>query len=280
VAVGLLVNAFVGSLYALPRRVRDLPRNDPTHVAWRIAAVSVVCLLAPLAFAVAMYAMDAQRPWGFHQLLGAAPRCNGLHAVGTCVVAMQALFLGPAVDAVVELFARRREGPWPRGTCAWDARSLRDFVVAPFAEEWVFRFINLPIFLAAGYTLVGALAQTAVWFGLAHVHHFRDLRSRGITSQRALVTIAVQLTYTSVFAWLCGHFAAHTGSLLGAVAMHSLANFYGLPRVDFLQDLARGRRVGCNVALLAVYCAGVAAFVAAWRYVASTPFPCAMVQAP
>lgn len=274
VAVLVLVNAFVGSLYAMPRRVRDLPRNDPTHVAWRIAAVSCVCAVSPLVYAVAMFCMDAHHPWGFRQWLGAAPQCNGLSAVGTCVAAMQALFLGPLVQQVMH-----QAGGLPtRNAWAWDMRSLRDFIVAPFAEEWIFRFTILPVYLASGYSVAGALTQTAVWFGLAHVHHFRDMRRRGVSSSQALVSVLVQLSYTSVFAWLCGHFAAHTGSMLGATLMHALANVYGLPQVGFLADLARGHGVGRNGALLVAYLCGVAAFVMLWRHASAAAFPCSMVR--
>jgi len=272
-AVLVLVNLFVGSLYALPQRVRDLPRNHGTHVAWRIGAVACVCAVAPLVYAVAMYNMGAQQPWGFQQGLGAATECNGPAAVLACVFAMQALFLGPLVDRWVDSNVPLRV----HNTMAFDMRSLRDFVVAPFAEEWVFRFTILPIFLAAGNTVTGAQAQTAMWFGLAHVHHYRELRRRGATMRHALTSIVVQLTYTSVFAWLCGHFAVHTGSLLGATLMHSLANSYGLPHVDFLFDLARGQRVARGAFLLAAHAVGIALFVVAWRYVVRTPFACAMV---
>ena len=98
-----------------------------------------------------------------------------------------------------------------------------------------------------------------MFFGLAHLHHFGEMRARfGLLV--AAVTVAGQFTYTVVFGWFAAFTLLRTGSIAGAVASHAFCNAVGFP--DVQAAVAHERKA----VVLAAYACGIALFTAGlWR---------------
>lgn len=79
----------------------------------------------------------------------------------------------------------------------------------------------------------GIIFFSPLVFGLAHLHHFYEFR---VTHPQTPLVAAIarsilQLSYTTVFGAYATFIFLRTGSLLSVVAVHTLCNSMGLPRV-------------------------------------------------
>ena len=226
----LLPLSYVISLYLIPARIRALPRDDPIHIFWRIGAVAAVTLLSP--FAVFFLAPHDGPP--LFDLLGMAPHCiSPLLGFGP-VILVAVLFAGPIVTAAASIIAQP-PGDVLRTMYFYrpSVTTFRALVVAPVSEEVVFRAAALPLLVAAGASHSGALFASAALFSVAHVHHYLDHKAQGLAHNVAVRIVAVQLTFTGAFALLSAHAFLKSGSLVGIIVAHTLANAMGPPDVSF-----------------------------------------------
>lgn len=103
----------------------------------------------------------------------------------------------------------------------------------PITEECLFRSAAVPLLLVAGCSIKRIIFFSPLVFGLAHLHHFYEFR---VTHPETPLVAAIarsilQLSYTSVFGAYATFIFLRTGSLLSVVAVHTLCNSIGLPRV-------------------------------------------------
>eukprot|EP01038_Epipyxis_sp_PR26KG_P007745 gene7745-10522_t len=121
----------------------------------------------------------------------------------------------------------------------FDIILFRNLVFAPITEEIVFRSVMLPILflsvdVASHWQIVIVAAYSPIWFGLAHAHHLLDrINSGAVISQAILVTL-VQLTYTSIFGFLSAMLFFRTGSIYSCIISHMICNYIGLPDIGFM----------------------------------------------
>lgn len=187
------------------------------------------------------------------------------------VLLISALFLGPIVQAAVDRYMR---GGAPVDTaCTPDdmLASLRTLVVAPFAEEFVFRACVIAILHDGGAAPASLVWASPLCFGLAHLHnvfHVRYAPPAGYASTHAAdqrhpprapwgiaVQIAlVQVCYTYIFGVIAAHLYVSTGTFVAPFVAHALCNYLGLPRVHEIGGGARGMLVW------GAYAAGIALF--------------------
>jgi len=280
----LVVTAFVGLLYAVPADIRARPRDDPTHIAWRSAMVLVAAILATIVYyAAAFFAfIDGARPWGAMEVLGLAPACNTVAAVATCLTLIVALFAGPLVAWEVEPAAAGE----PVGAILRDVRdvfarwredrasavvAVRNLIVGPAAEEFVFRFVLIPLHVLQGHSIAASIVYSSLWFGVAHLHHIVELARRGMLRSYIARAALFQLAYTTVFGCIAGAFAVATGCGLGVIAAHSFCNAMGFPDVDVF----RRTRGWTRAVIAGAYVAGIAAFwYMATHWLTSDTMPC------
>ena len=85
----------------------------------------------------------------------------------------------------------------------------------------------------SGCSLNGVIFLSPMVFGLAHIHHFYEFRiTHPETPLIAAITRSVlQLTYTTLFGAYATFLFLRTGSLLSVIAVHTLCNSMGLPRI-------------------------------------------------
>ncbi|KAK0462016.1 uncharacterized protein EV420DRAFT_1528346 [Desarmillaria tabescens] len=110
---------------------------------------------------------------------------------------------------------------------------LRTYVVAPLTEETVFRACMLSIYHLSGALVYRMIFLAPLWFGLAHVHHAWDAYNRyGRTTaalKRAILGIAFQMTYTTLFGFHCSYLFLRTGSIWPPITAHVFCNIMGVP---------------------------------------------------
>lgn len=213
-----LASSFVLSLY-----IADcgLPRDHPRTVRRRIVAVSLLSVAAP--FSLCWYSK-----WEWRVLLTALGlRQESL--AGALLVPLglvSALYFGPMVQewSVGESFL----------TQFHDQRRdllLRNCLVAPLAEEVVFRSCMVPLLLPH-LGPVGTALVVPLFFGLAHLHHMMEhIGSGSMSVGQAILTTLGQTCYTSLFGMFSAFLFLRTGHLISAVVAHALCNMYGLPEV-------------------------------------------------
>lgn len=263
-AAACVTAVYVGALYALvPRAVRERPRDDPAHIAWRTVAVAAACAAAPvLTWAVLGGRLEAR---DLAAVMGVNPGCWTPLALVGPVAAVVALFLGPLVHAALQRLAPA--APAPPACSPSRAVTLRNLVVSPLAEEWVFRCCVLPLFFATGATRGAIVAATAATFAAAHLHHVVELTRRGWALPHALGAVAGQAGYTFVFGCLAAHALAVTRSAPGLVGMHVWCNWWGLPDLSWATGPSPRTQAESTrrAVVAAAYAAGIAAW-AAWSF--------------
>lgn len=218
-----LAGTFVASLYLTDA---GLPRDHPTTVKRRIAAVTTVTLLSPISLLLLLQ-RETPIPEDFLGTLGL--KWTGLaSAIGVPVALVMTLYLGPLVQEwmlpheerlVYQMQQERRD------------ILLRNYLVAPVAEEVVFRACMVPLLLPH-LGPVWTVIVSPAFFGVAHLHHmFEHLRSGDLGLLQALASVLIQTCYTSVFGMFSAFLFLRTGHILSPILAHSMCNILGLPQI-------------------------------------------------
>jgi prenyl protein peptidase len=258
-AVGLCVLflvLFVGLLYVTAAGRGD--RDSPEAIRARFVSVAATCVLSGL---LVWWAA----PWSagsFWPLVG-LEHTRGWYAASLPLLATLCLFAGPLVQSVWvdgddwslhHLVTSQVGGGTSRKRLIW----LRNFVVAPLAEEWVFRACMCPLLRLAGFSFVTCVLLPPLLFGLAHAHHVAGvLRERGRVGVAAVLPVMLfQVAYTTVFGSMAAYYFLCSGSIYGSMASHAFCNTMGFP--DFGGAWASRRRW----LLVVVYIVGLVLFTA------------------
>uniref|UniRef100_A0A672SVN5 CAAX prenyl protease 2 n=1 Tax=Sinocyclocheilus grahami TaxID=75366 RepID=A0A672SVN5_SINGR len=154
----------------------------------------------------------------------------------------QVLFLGPLTQLAIEsprgLFhdvkASLNSRSWSR--CVKDLRWLRNQVVAPLTEEFVFRACMIPMLVVSGNVgfSMNCFNDFTVCFlsHTAHFHHITEqLRFGQDTVFEILICAAFQFTFTYVFGVYSAFIFIRTGHLVGPVLCHLFCNQMGFPAI-------------------------------------------------
>lgn len=240
-----LPSAFVLSLYAVSA---GFPRNHPVTVRRRILVITILCLAAP--FYVWSWSSPSDgKGEPLWRVLGI--KWDGLLWAVVCpLVLVLAAYTGPIVHCI-------SCGANPFATLTHHRRdiALRNFIVAPFAEEFVFRACLVP-FLLPVLGRLGTILLCPLFFGIAHLHHFFEwLRNRATPITYVLLELGLQLGYTSIFGIFSSFLFVRTGHLVSPVLAHTSCNILGLPPLDEIQKHRH------PIALFTVYLVGLMTFL-------------------
>lgn len=253
----LQAGLFVGLLY-LSSSGR-LPRDDPRAIVARIKSVLCACVLSTVV--VATWQWWRLPDWSLRELLAALGVWTEQLSVARLVapvLSVALLFLGPLLHSLID-----EPSLWTPAALAASARdcftslpALRNIVVAPTAEEWVFRACMCPLLEAAGFSFVQCVFLPPLLFGIAHMHHvFHHIRDLGRSVAQAIVVVLVQFTYTSAFGAIAAFYFMTTKSIVGPILAHSFCNSMGVP--DFAGAVNHETH---RVLLIATYIAGIVLF--------------------
>lgn len=280
---------FVGALYLLvPPKVRNLDREDAQQIKWRIFAVTAVCIIATFKYALLFcdtkdsseYASDRSAltlmGWSFESRDGVGvllhacslylgPILASLFYVrsaqermmvgGRDISYMQALYLIQIKPVISPFFHPADESQ------RWS--QIRNLLVAPLAEEIVFRGCMISPLLSSGLKSPAASFIAPLFFGTAHFHHAYLKVKQGNRISLVVLATVFQFTYTTLFGAYAAYAFIRTGSILVIFLSHSFCNCMGLPDLGFLQS--RGSRLSpiypYRSVIMTAYLMGVLAFI-------------------
>ena len=235
--------AFVASLNVVSG---NYDRNQRRTVLLRIATACVVSILATAW--VSFYFQVSLEDLGLR-------RDGILRASVLSVLSAILLFTGPlvqplfarrkdgttVVQAFLQYFARHIEGEVER----WDI-ALRNLVVAPVTEEWLFRGCMLAVLLPTMDTRV-AVATVPMLFGLAHTHHLLEWyrNPKDMQLSQAFSNVLFQFLYTSMFGSYAAYLFVVTKQICGVILAHSFCNFMAFPDIGGIHESTHPKIVWC-----------------------------------
>lgn len=137
---------------------------------------------------------------------------------------------------------------------------LRNYLISPFTEEFVFRSCMLPLLVPRLGTHTSILV-TPLFFGLAHLHHIVEgLMTNSGSFGHLLAQHLFQFAYTYVFGLFSSYLFVRTGCLAPSFLSHALCNFMGFPHIDELFNRSSSLTTFTRLAILACYVAGFVLF--------------------
>ena len=250
--------SFVSSLYVLvPSQVRCLSRNDKLQIQWRALATSIVCVASSVAFSVIFPTQQQQSPVAWTSIVHSTVlSCMGV--LGHVTI----LYFGPLAQGALQIYIHlKRTGKdvtlqsirqtyhdafmepyWSslilgQGSSVICWINLRNLVIAPFTEEFVFRGCIVRALEAVTENPWGAVSLcwiAPLFFGVAHLHHaFQRLFKDKEAALPVILQTLFQFTYTTLFGAYTSYAYLRTKSLLAVVLSHSFCNYMGLPTCEF-----------------------------------------------
>ncbi|GAB5361865.1 hypothetical protein AAMO2058_000749700 [Amorphochlora amoebiformis] len=214
-----LAMTFVLSLYIWKN---DKDRDHSDTIRKRFISMGLCCVVSPIPLFVFIRAYDIQA--NTFQWLGVT--LEGLPSALVIPLALTAmLFLGPLVDN----FILHPESGYSQPL---DLRNVRNYVVAPLAEELVFRACICSLLVLGGWSHGFAGIVGPLMFGFAHLHHVLEhMRHAGHGLNKALQIAGFQTCYTTLFGMYASFLFLRTGHLIAPFLSHAFCNYMGLPEV-------------------------------------------------
>ena len=239
---GLLFTAFFVAPFYLSPTLRATPlasRDAPAVIKARVRAVGLSCVASTVVTVYVLVSYGHSTPRDVLRLLAIWP-INLIDCAKTLALLL-ILFVGPLYETILVDSGWRQ---WNLATLKekffTDLRGLRNHVVAPWAEEWVFRSLVISLYLVAKVSPKRIVFTTPLIFGAAHIHHLVEFVMSGMASGQSsfakilLIGLArsfFQFTYTTLFGFFAAFLYLRTGSVFAAVTAHTFCNFMGFPRV-------------------------------------------------
>lgn len=235
---------YVGSLYIW---TSNLPRDHPQTIKERIRRVILTCILS---IAVVYYVSnsslklkDETNLWMWTGIRSDA----FLISLMFPLILFMILFLGPLYLMFLEDdFSDLHPKNWKK--YFYDLKCWRNYFVAPFSEELVFRGCMVPVLLPVFGSSVSIILAPS-FFGIAHFHHaFEKYYKEQYPLGTVMISTLFQFSYTTLFGALSSWLFLRTGHLSSAVICHTFCNMMGFP--DFSTALQHTRRTEISVFFL------------------------------
>lgn len=233
---------FVAPYYLSPtlRATSEHGRDSPTIIRARVRAAGLTVAASVLVTTYLLAIKGHATPQDVLRLYGVWP--VHLLDMGKVLGLAMVLYTGPLYENLIVDGGWRCLTPKTFKAELFDSwTGYRNLLVAPIAEELVFRSASVPLFLLAKLSPTRIVLTIPLIFGLAHFHHiFDQLRHRtapgkmlppsGIVLQ-LLAMMVFQFGYTSLFGFFTAFVLLRTGNIYAAIVAHSFCNCMGLPRV-------------------------------------------------
>ncbi|KAF9088846.1 hypothetical protein BGX29_012358 [Mortierella sp. GBA35] len=223
-----------------PVENQKLDRNHPLVIKQRFKGIALTCFISFWA-----------RLGHFLGLLGISIPNNIFKLVNHVVLPLLLvgfLFMGP----VLMMFLSN-ELPFQQ---AFDWASqrqhiqglmgMRNFVVGPISEEFIFRACMVAIVSNSGAGSYLMIFVLPLVFGIAHINHaYESYVKKGRTRQAFFGAVAMavfQLLYTTLFGWFATFLFLRTSNLIGPCLCHTFCNMMGFPDVTNIQYFGRWKK--------------------------------------
>ena len=255
----LLSFLFVVSLY-IWRRSTLHDRDDPTVIKQRLFSVISVCLIAPITMLhFAREDTPAKHGPPFTTWIGFSTR-GLLYSATLPLLLTASLFLGPMYlhflhhPSLSLLLAHAGSFLSSLSSERSLLIKLRNLLLAPVCEEFIFRACVISLLLAADLPYSALLLLSPLLFGLSHLHHLVGLmRSKGFSVPQAVAAVGFQLLHTTLFGTYAAYVYLSTGSVVACMLCHAFCNWMEFPDLGWIGNVyhpAYKRRV--SVALVFV----------------------------
>ncbi|XP_065315760.1 CAAX prenyl protease 2-like isoform X2 [Gordionus sp. m RMFG-2023] len=180
-----LSTLYVLGLYLWPNKYL---RDDPVVIKYRFFSVLLTCLISPIFIC-----------WHISNksdiLIHLGIRKSGLiAAIFIPLFTLFLLFLGP----IYLWFLENKEKEYHKYYSKISIYGLRNYIIAPLTEEYIFRSCIVSILLTY-HTHSKTIFIASFIFGLAHFHHIFENINKGISLNRALIISCFQFIYTTIF---------------------------------------------------------------------------------
>ena len=253
-----IICALVSGAYVIPMYAVSGSRNDVTTVYKRSVAVFMSSLVSVGIVHAIVYDSCDLVAW-----IGLSTSMLKNLSIATRI--FLSLFLGPLVQVASAWYQGNASLPY------LDAPKhivLRNLLIAPIAEELVFRSCICTLFLYCRASILHTVLISPLHFGAMHIHHIvDDMRHGGIGFQEALSRQILQVCYTWLFGCLAAFLYLRTGCLISACALHVACNWIGLP--DLYGVIYGGKEM---TPMRVVYAAGVCSFVVLMTMLSDGPY--------
>ncbi|XP_067641170.1 CAAX prenyl protease 2 [Eurosta solidaginis] len=228
---------YVASLYIWSSQHN---RDHPATVKRRFFSVFIVMLIAPL-FVYKFSSPALLERASFAELLGL--RWQRLFtAILIPYLLTMLLFLGPLCVQMQNESLKTYVDPAFWLDSFQNILWIRNHVMAPLSEEFVFRACMMPLILQS-FSPLTSVFITPLFFGTAHIHHIGERLSLGMELKTAIVISCFQLTYTTIFGFYSSFLFARTGHFIAPFLVHAFCNHMGLPDVQDLWQQHLVRRI-------------------------------------
>jgi len=227
----VLAIMYVGSLYIYTdiRKSRD----HPDIIKQRFLRVAIVCLVSLPSLWLCSTTSHSYKARNVFVWVGI--RLSGLiPATILPLILTMVLFMGPLALHYMDGIFRIYKDPkyWIANTknLMW----LRNHIVAPLSEEYIFRACMLAL-LVPSFSEVPAMIVCPLFFGVAHFHHAFEKIREGMAIKTTLMQTLFQLSYTTVFGMYSAFLFLRTGHLMAPVIAHAFCNHMGFPDFAMVQ---------------------------------------------
>ncbi|KAK6180998.1 hypothetical protein SNE40_008947 [Patella caerulea] len=218
---------YVGSLYVWADSVNK-NRDHPKTIKRRFASVGIISLIVPPILWSFSKTDESVNAHSIFEFLGI--RFSGLiQALILPLVLTMILFLGPLAlhytAGVCRLYLEPKYWANSFSNLMW----IRNRLVAPFSEEFIFRACMLPLLVPVfGANL--SVFICPIFFGVAHFHHMIEKVVNGQQEvKEAFKTSSFQLCYTTVFGAYSAFLFLRTGHVMAPIIAHAFCNHMGFP---------------------------------------------------
>lgn len=218
---------YVGSLYMWGNS-SSKNRDHPETIKRRFISVAVTCIVVmPILWCFGSVS-SSKNAHGLLEWLGL--RFYGfIPALVLPLLLTMVLFMGPLslhyMDGVFRLYLEPKYWTNSLKNYVW----LRNHIVAPVSEEFIFRACMLPL-LVPHFGEGWSIFLCPLFFGVAHLHHMIEK----VTQHKEEVSDAFkqslfQMSYTTVFGAYSAFLFLRTGHFLAPVLAHAFCNHMGFP---------------------------------------------------
>ncbi|XP_013183873.2 CAAX prenyl protease 2 isoform X2 [Amyelois transitella] len=218
-----LTCSYVASLYVW-RSPKN--RDHPSTIKKRFFSVFCMMLLAP--FITRNFLSEESSSKGtFFEHMGL--RMSGLiTATFAPLFLTSVLFLGPLCmqyfSGLLKLYAEPMYWLHNWQDLVW----IRNHIMAPLSEEWVFRACMMPLLMECLQPFM-AIFTGPLLFGIAHFHHMLEQMKSGYDVRSALFVSSFQFSYTSIFGAYSSYLFLRTGHFVAPLLAHIFCNHMGFP---------------------------------------------------
>jgi len=236
---------------------QDANRDATGTIQRRFASALLSCgLSAALMHWLSRPALaSTRRGFSFAELLGFQTRDVG-SACASCLAVTVVIFAGPLVQHLLAVHVKDAYFISSPAGGRWVA--ARNYVLAPFTEEFVFRACLVRLWVEAGFSQPLIIFASPFCFAMAHTHHFVEHVRRLGHRRTALLQVAFQVFYTSLFGMYSNFLLLRTGSTVAVILTHTFCNHQGFPDLGFASRSHPLHQY--RMFLGALYVAGVSAF--------------------